>query len=66
VSGWRSVTDDIPQGSVLRPILFNIFIIDIDSGVKCTLSKFADDIKLWDAVNTPEWQDATGLSSGPR
>ena len=44
----------VPQGSVLRCILINIFIGDI----KCTLSKFADDAKLWGAVDTPEGQDA--------
>ena len=48
----------VPQRSVLGPILINIFNNDIDSGVRYTFSKFADETKLWAAVNTPEAQDA--------
>ncbi len=56
---------------LLGLILFNIFINDIDSGVTCTFSKFADDTKLWSVVNTPEgWEtiqrDLDRLSNGPR
>ena len=68
---WRAVTSDIPQGLVVVPVTFNIFVGDMDSGIECTLSKFDNDTKLCDVVDTLEGRDVpsrgtwTGWRGGP-
>ena len=45
VSNWKSVLSGVPQESVLGPLLFLIYVKDLDENITSEVLKFADDTK---------------------
>nr|VZI47271.1 unnamed protein product [Spirometra erinaceieuropaei] len=47
-----AVESGVPQGSVLGPTLFIIYVNDCVSELNCDVAMFADDVKLWSVIRT--------------
>ena len=50
----------VPRGSVLGPVLFLVFINDLDSNILSKIQKFADDAKIVQEVHNVEGRDKLG------
>ena len=60
-SSWRNVISGVPQGSVLVPMMFQIYVNDMQCGVTSYMNLFADDTKLMTVVkNTDDCQELQG------
>ena len=46
-SSWSSVMSGIPQGSIMGPILFTLFVNDLPQSISSIISMFADDTKVY-------------------
>ena len=53
-SQWTQITSGVPQGSVIGPLLFLVYINDLPSLLQSHCKLFADDSKIYGKVNTPE------------
>ena len=52
-SSWASVNAGVPQGSMLVPLLFLVYINDIVEAINSTIRLFADDTSLYFIVDNP-------------
>ena len=51
------VTSGVPQGSILGPLLFILYVNDISDGYSSTVSSFADDVKIFRKIKSTSDSD---------
>ena len=60
-SNWSPVTSGVPQGTILGPTLFLLYVNDIPNVVSSSIKLFADDTKIYREINNAE--DTLALQS---
>ena len=60
-STWSPVTSGVPQGTILGPTLFLLYVNDIPNVVTSSIKMFADDTKIYREINNAE--DTLALQS---
>ena len=52
-SNWGDILAGVPQGSILGPLFFLVYINDLTTDLKCNVKLFADDTSLFTVVQEP-------------
>ena len=53
-SDYSNIETGVPQGSVLGPLLFLVYINDLERNIKSNIKLFADDTMLFSIVKNPK------------
>ena len=62
LSSWSNIESGVPQGSILGPLLFLIYINDLSEGLTANAKLFADVVSLFSVVDNINLS-ATNLNS---
>ena len=53
-SNWQPILAGVPQGSILAPLFFLMYINDLPDGLKSNVKSFGDDTSLFSVVKNKE------------